>query len=885
LLILLYLLCWQSPDPGTLFEACRQSFPDQAQVYQGADCFYRLGKSQNQYDQAEKELKALLENQPDLPWVYFYLGRIAQDTGKAEADQHYQQALELFAAAQDVSGQVYSLINLARLAANRGDFDAELNALEGAEAIARQARKTRLSQTVALDRTDTLERAGRFRQAERSLLALEADIFASTTFASKFDWILKMISLTVTLGQPERAQQLRNRLETLIADRQELRFQLTAGYVAMMIDEHFENWEAPQKVATDARALLDLAEANQAWEISIQMRYLLGKLEGADHLQKALQQARDLNLREREAQLLVAMAAHGPATDSQTKLEYLQQAYAIWAELDLPSALLESIDDLNAAFDQLKPASQSLLWREALIDVVEAIRSWQNDEISRAGFLSRWSLLYYQPAGAWLRQEQPNHERAFNLMERLRARTMRESMMGTFQSAGGNRSKSPVPLAKLLAHLNPELVLPNTTALREELQMLQSSENDVDTLHSLSEVQATLSANEALLSYQLGRESNLFGQPQGGSWLQVITRETVQTLPIAQERDKLTGAIRVYRDLLRDPNQQAWADRGGAQLAKLLIEEALTKLPETVDHLILIPDAALHTLAFEALPIGEEALPLGIRYQLSQVPSASLWLSWRKQQVPSQQPAALILANSGETRSPLPEAFAESRIAALPVLEQAVNEGQTILNFTGEASRLFIEDQATESILKQAVNFPVVHFAAHAVVDDSMPQASAIVLASSEDSDGYLFPDEIAQLDLQDKVVVLSTCQSASGYLLYGEGPLSLARAFMQAGARAVIGTLWPINDADANQFFSLFYQQLMAGQSLATAAQQTRQLRASQDAQVAAWAGVVVLGDGDFAPFKKPSQPWLQLTIIVGLALAFSIWLLRQFRAGRNTP
>ena len=68
--------------------------------------------------------------------------------------------------------------------------------------------------------------------------------------------------------------------------------------------------------------------------------------------------------------------------------------------------------------------------------------------------------------------------------------------------------------------------------------------------------------------------------------------------------------------------------------------------------------------------------------------------------------------------------------------------------------------------------------------------------------DGLLQTREIEGLDLEGRIVVLSACQTASGAILGGEGVLSLARAFFEAGAHAVIGSRWPIRDEDAASLF-----------------------------------------------------------------------------------
>ena len=117
-------------------------------------------------------------------------------------------------------------------------------------------------------------------------------------------------------------------------------------------------------------------------------------------------------------------------------------------------------------------------------------------------------------------------------------------------------------------------------------------------------------------------------------------------------------------------------------------------------------------------------------------------------------------------------------------------------------------------------------------------------------------------------MVVLSACRSASGTVLPGEGVLGLARAFFQGGARAVVGSLWPLRDDDAAALFGAFYGQLAQGRSLDEALRLARIERIEDGAPAAAWAGVVLLGDGATAPFPAQRRAGRGLTLAVTLGL-----------------
>ena len=159
--------------------------------------------------------------------------------------------------------------------------------------------------------------------------------------------------------------------------------------------------------------------------------------------------------------------------------------------------------------------------------------------------------------------------------------------------------------------------------------------------------------------------------------------------------------------------------------------------------------------------------------------------------------------------------------------------------------------------------FSIVHFAAHARADSAFPERSAVFLAPGDDhEDGWLQPDEIAALDLRGRLIVLSACESADGSLVSGEGPLSLARAFFAGGASAVIATRWPLEDDDAAFVMERWYRALRTGNSAATALRQARREAREAGRPPEAWAGVLLLGDGQVSPLVPQRSPGLRVVL-----------------------
>ena len=150
--------------------------------------------------------------------------------------------------------------------------------------------------------------------------------------------------------------------------------------------------------------------------------------------------------------------------------------------------------------------------------------------------------------------------------------------------------------------------------------------------------------------------------------------------------------------------------------------------------------------------------------------------------------------------------------------------------------------------------------------------------------DGLLQAREIEALDLAGRIVVLSACQTAAGVVLSGEGVLSLARAFFEAGAHAVVGSRWPLRDVDAAALFDTFYRDLGQGVSLSQALKATQDEARAAGRPASAWAGLALLGNGDLRPFAGGRPPtdrwsWLAPPLALGAALLVVLGLFRARR------
>jgi CHAT domain-containing protein len=166
---------------------------------------------------------------------------------------------------------------------------------------------------------------------------------------------------------------------------------------------------------------------------------------------------------------------------------------------------------------------------------------------------------------------------------------------------------------------------------------------------------------------------------------------------------------------------------------------------------------------------------------------------------------------------------------------------------------------ATESAFRgDALDAGLIHLACHAAAREPAWQ-SALYLAPSATHDGLLLPHEIAQGQLANALVFLSACQTGLGRPT-ADGVIGLGRAFLQAGALAVLLSLWRVVDAAAVHLASTFYRGALGidtpAVGCATALQQA--MLGTRDALR---AGAILTADGE----KLDDHPahWAPFTLV----------------------
>jgi CHAT domain-containing protein len=196
--------------------------------------------------------------------------------------------------------------------------------------------------------------------------------------------------------------------------------------------------------------------------------------------------------------------------------------------------------------------------------------------------------------------------------------------------------------------------------------------------------------------------------------------------------------------------------------------------------------------------------------------------------------------------------------AVLPRLPATASEVNSVASlFPGEAVLLTGKAATEESLKSQRPlsRFQVLHFAVHGYADSTFPERSALVLKAEKASkeDGLLQDREIINLQLSAELVTLSACDSGFGKLQGQEGLSSLVKAFMFAGARTVVGSLWNLDDKLSTELMRRFYFSLVGGEAKGAALRNAKLALLKEHGSLSPhyWAGFTLWGDsvGRIAP------------------------------------
>jgi hypothetical protein len=908
-----------SRDP---FASCRERFADKPDEYESADCFTRVARDGHMWVESRRVFEALIDAHPDNFWLLLAYGDAWDTRDPDRAEQLYRQAAEGFRASGHAEGELHARSTLRRFLFPRGRIEEATREAERVAAIGDASGNPLLKAAAwSLQASHIQDSGGDLGHALRLLKHAEFVVFPDGPYRLKRANLAALGQVAFRLGRLDEALAIYGRLDVLATEHGDAPDQAVARFNV------FNTTAMKEHLLPTARGRNDLMRlASRALEAGIAAPHELVTIRSHGALAEFLAKvpgARPAALEHVNQCLTLAARARRPYDEASCswieaairKSESPKLARA--AEIRALEATARANNPRTDAYSasrhmrhswSTKPRAIAVRDSLAAIDTLETLRALQGDADSSAALFSAWTLDYYWLSGRLLQDGADDDVAlAFSVTERMRARSLLDvldrsrSAPDPTHAAVAERNGALEAIATVQRTLmKPTLTSERRRALLLELEQHEHREQEAQRrievafprprraraeFASLAAVQSSLSEHEAILSFQIGLWQTYEGDDGGGSWLIAVTknRTTVHRLP---DRTRFSTVIPVFVGLLT-------ANDGGGVAAAVrlyheLLAEAVSSLPPRITRLIIVPDWSLHHLPFESLRATPTSAPLGARYETMYAPSATLWLHWRTSARPTIAGRLLTLADpavegSAGTQDNRDGLFLQGvRVGRLP---HAREESRAIQRYAA-ATRSLVGAAASEHTLKNAdlSAYDVFHFAAHAVSDESHPERSAVLLAAGDErEDGLLQAREIEALDLDGRIVVLSACQTTSGAIQSGEGVLSLARAFFEAGAHAVVGSRWPLRDADAAALFETFYRHLGGGASLAEALQATQNEARAAGRPASTWAALVVLGNGDLRPFAgtRVSAPGSRLTVVltIGFTLLIALAAVRTRR------
>ncbi len=459
----------------------------------------------------------------------------------------------------------------------------------------------------------------------------------------------------------------------------------------------------------------------------------------------------------------LAYQALGKHTAAQ---EAYEQALTIALDIGRRDVLATIYLHLGESLERQKDYDAALLQWETAVTIIETSRDPMHDESLKISFLGRWQQLFERLV--LLCVKLGRDAAAFAWAERARARAYAEAV------------------------LTDQADVVNATA-----------------------VQNYLNPNAHLLCYfttgVLAQDAPMLSILSSDNPLRDLLRVPGHTLLFAIDQTGLKAM-----DCGIDPNllvsssprsnvvEQFWHIPTSKQLYTLLMQPTWT--PNSTKELIIIPHGPLHHIPFNALldANGMQLVHPG-GPTVTYAPSATMLLRRKASAVEKTKSLknCLILSYAGDDNF-LQFASLEAQAVARLLDGAWFDEG----NLSGDRLR------------ETAVAYRRLHFACHGWFNQAAPLESYLAIAPGT----RLTAQEIINSwHIQAELVTLSACQTGVSHIVRGDEAMGLTRAFLYAGAAAVLVTQWPVADLPAFLLIVRFYELLEDGLELSTALHQAQ--------------------------------------------------------------
>jgi CHAT domain-containing protein len=815
------------------FHAQRHEFYDQAQALNNIGITYYLeGRydTSNLWYQRALTLYARLRERPRQALTLQNMAAVEYELGRVrESVAHYATVLTLVSQHDDPKLYTMLLNNSARANGVAGNYDTALTQYGEALELARGRQDTNDQQWLLYNIGSLYDSIG-----DRTL-ALEFYNEALKLTSVEHDALTRM-ALLRTIGNNLRE----------------------SGNATAALSMHKEGLALASTALTRDEMLLqiarDLVALKRRDDALGELALILDERTAGDGIVNA--QA----LLERGRIRLSAGDLSGVATDVQSALRTFQtydsdrDEFDAWIVLAQLKRQTGAIDEASEALDKALALAEQLRVQTANPE----LRATRLQPL-RIAFDLKISLLADQYFSATSNAAVKQHAalEALTTSERARARALEDfrglnftapgvppelvrERQDIYQDLAGRRVRLQATLEE--AGNDDAHVAPIRTAIAELRQRLDQIDARIGAASDVSDTQLTvtaaapdvtaLPAGVAIVEYWLGEREAL-------AW--AVTHEGISMVRLgdsarlaATSRDLLT-ALRGFGTVPRETR---------LRLGGQLYDYALKPLGAVIAGrrtLLIAPDGALHYVPFAALRAddhGKQAF-LVENHDIAVIPSIALLVSGRSAtaRAPTTREMLLVADPIYTTSDPrlatvtatVSNPARHAATPALPVFRGPTDDGQlarlpgtateaaeiVAIMPRGDVDRLEGFDATRSRFLAANLGaYRFIHVASHAVADSEVPQASALILSTldqqSKRIEGRVLAADFMNTRLNADAVVLSSCDTALGRNVLGEGLMGIQYVVLARGARSVVASLWPVADRSASQLMARFYGSLL---------------------------------------------------------------------------
>lgn len=774
--------------------------------------------------------------------VYLLLGNYSQ------AIDYYQQALALDEQLDRKPAESQDLGNLAICQAAIGQLDESIKTFDRALALANSAGLKKEEADWRKARASTLLRLGRFDEALNEYGTALASYERAGLKRELAEALYDDGYVHLMLGDRRSAEHSFDRaiqVSTQISfSRGVLSNKLALADIAWRNGDLAKAIQSANEVVQRARRLEDRVDTvSGLLVLSLSLREQGFPKKALSRANEALSAAKQSGAKLLEAQALDAQAEIllklGRAEESLRSLSSAEDLLANTGDTALPW----HVDFLQGqALESAKRDDDALAAYRRSIAAIETVRGSISEDRFRTGFLQDKEKVYLAMVRLLLRLGRVDE--AFQYSERLRVRGYLDLI---------NRSALPpnphvAELQARIRHLQRAIEEEGAKAPSQQRSSagstfsreLADAERDYSELVSVhadvgglsaavaepTEVERDLPADRALIEYVVGSQNIA---------IFVLRHDGLHAILKPLSSADLESKITLLRDLIRRPASRDW-ELPARSLHRLLVEpiEKAGWL-QGANEIIIVPHGFLHYLPFATLirPLRSGNRFLIEDYIVSYLPMAG----------------ALAMASPAQPTGERLVALAPS----VSKLQFTSGEARAVAAAFGRHASAIVGPKATETWFKQiAGDYDIIHFATHGFFNRANPLFSGVQLEADTQNDGRLEVYEILRLHLRAQLVTLSACETALGSGYFSEIPagdefVSLTRAFLSAGASAVIATLWEVNDSSTAALMEIFYRNVLRGSPSRSLAMAQRSLLHGDSVHRHPyyWSAFVLVGSG----------------------------------------